>query len=516
MFHNQEAVQTRVSTAFLFFDNRYFKSVLFHTFVCRKRVLYFSCSDGFKATDSNESLHIDKEKNFEMKIRRLQIRKYKIFDKIEFDFTDGSGATLDNIIIAGINGSGKTTLMSLLVKLFSDPNNQSAILPLAVYLNNYRYSHSFECEWLSLELDFNADERAAIAPRLQELTQNAMLDGQLSALIEQFSGNTPVLFQYERNAEQDTVLRNDFVLLHAISSYLKQKANIKVCFFPAETKLFSRNERRENERDSMQDSQKRIEASDSGMVRIIDLGEHKNYVEQYILQTINEQIYKHRDIPSGQIIKQETDRINALLEGLNFQTKLVDVTATAPVFENFGKVQIPINRLSSGEKQVFYRVVYLNSLNIQNSIIMVDEPELSLHPTWQTAINKLYTGLGNNNQVILATHSPQVISSTNPTNLFVLYTNAETFEVEVANMAKSGKYTKGVEPNRILKEIMGSPLRDYETQREIDEIAEQLTERYADPDFQERILNLTEQLGSQDPFVIRVNHQLLLLQRKKG
>ena len=45
-----------------------------------------------------------------MKIRKLKIKNYKIFDDVEFDFTDQDGKTLDTVVLAGVNGCGKTTL----------------------------------------------------------------------------------------------------------------------------------------------------------------------------------------------------------------------------------------------------------------------------------------------------------------------------------------------------------------------------------------------------------------------
>ena len=48
-----------------------------------------------------------------MKIRKLKIKNYKVFDDVEFDFTDKDGNTLDTDVLAGVNGSGKTTVLEL-------------------------------------------------------------------------------------------------------------------------------------------------------------------------------------------------------------------------------------------------------------------------------------------------------------------------------------------------------------------------------------------------------------------
>ncbi|RKZ54377.1 MAG: hypothetical protein DRR00_01325 [Candidatus Parabeggiatoa sp. nov. 3] len=49
-----------------------------------------------------------------MKIRKIQIKNYKMFNDVTLDFTDSNGETLETIVIAGLNGAGKTSLLQLL------------------------------------------------------------------------------------------------------------------------------------------------------------------------------------------------------------------------------------------------------------------------------------------------------------------------------------------------------------------------------------------------------------------
>jgi predicted ATPase len=74
-----------------------------------------------------------------------------------------------------------------------------------------------------------------------------------------------------------------------------------------------------------------------------------------------------------------------------------------------------INKLSSGEKQIVYRIGYLlKNLKVLNSgIILIDEPELSLHPKWQikflSFIKDIFNGVSL--QFIIVTHSPFILQS---------------------------------------------------------------------------------------------------------
>jgi len=84
-------------------------------------------------------------------------------------------------------------------------------------------------------------------------------------------------------------------------------------------------------------------------------------------------------------------------------------------FDKAGK-KIPIDRLSTGEKQIVFRGIYLlrNNSKLDGAAIMVDEPELSMHPTWQKSILKFYKQLFTTNgnqtvQLFVATHSEYVV-----------------------------------------------------------------------------------------------------------
>jgi len=64
-------------------------------------------------------------------------------------------------------------------------------------------------------------------------------------------------------------------------------------------------------------------------------------------------------------------------------------------------------------------------MDLKDSVILIDEPELSLHPNWQNHILRVYKNIANqgNNQLIVATHSPQIISSTPNQSLRILIKN---------------------------------------------------------------------------------------------
>lgn len=72
-----------------------------------------------------------------------------------------------------------------------------------------------------------------------------------------------------------------------------------------------------------------------------------------------------------------------------------------------GDESIPISSLSSGEKQLLQML--LETLAVEKSTIMIDEPELSLHPDWQNGLVKSMRRVNPAAQFLLATHSPELM-----------------------------------------------------------------------------------------------------------
>lgn len=71
---------------------------------------------------------------------------------------------------------------------------------------------------------------------------------------------------------------------------------------------------------------------------------------------------------------------------------------------------LPFELLSSGEKQlvIFFTEILLNYN--KTTTFIADEPELSLHIDWQRKLIDSIITLNKNSQIIIATHSPEIVS----------------------------------------------------------------------------------------------------------
>lgn len=74
-------------------------------------------------------------------------------------------------------------------------------------------------------------------------------------------------------------------------------------------------------------------------------------------------------------------------------------------------MSLPIHKLSSGEKQILIMFFALLFHAEPGSIVILDEPEISLHVSWQQKLGRYFSDICRvrDIQMIVATHSPQVI-----------------------------------------------------------------------------------------------------------
>ncbi|MGE4255176.1 MAG: AAA family ATPase [Xanthobacteraceae bacterium] len=71
-----------------------------------------------------------------------------------------------------------------------------------------------------------------------------------------------------------------------------------------------------------------------------------------------------------------------------------------------------VGAASSGERELLTYLFAIFALNVRDALIVVDEPELHLHPKWQKSLLQLFVRLAKStgNQFLLATHSPTFVS----------------------------------------------------------------------------------------------------------
>ncbi len=178
--------------------------------------------------------------------------------------------------------------------------------------------------------------------------------------------------------------------------------------------------------------------------------------------------------------------------------------------------RLKIQQLSDGEKMLLVLVLDIaRRMAIFNpfantpeealqgkGIILIDEIDSHLHPSWQRAVLPALTATFPNCQFIVTTHSPQVISSVPSESIFVLDGGSVTHNLG---------YTYGRESNSILRELMGVSERIPKIQEKIDECFNLIDdEKFAEA--KEKLKSLKDVLGDTDPDIIYLSTTIAMFE----
>ena len=245
-------------------------------------------------------------------------------------------------------------------------------------------------------------------------------------------------------------------------------------------------------------------------------------IPDYIRSKIMNKVTEGIDKSSQQIMEEVFSEINEIFQVLdeNIDIKLVGMSKASsleeilPIFKNSSGDTFDINSLSSGEKQLFLRTLAIKTMEPQNSIILIDEPELSLHPRWQQRIVDVYRKIGKNNQIIIATHSPHILGSVRKENIMLLDKDDEGQIVVRTGDELYDSYGQPTE--RILEDIMGlKTTRNQEIFDKLKKIREIVNEnKYETDEFKKDYTELKNLLGTTDEDIMLIDMEIQI--RKKG
>ena len=126
------------------------------------------------------------------------------------------------------------------------------------------------------------------------------------------------------------------------------------------------------------------------------------------------------DIHCEQLMDRFTKAFSLMFDNLKY-SKIENVANHKEIYFTKNGKEIPIEKLSSGEKQIIYRGCFLlkNVKSLSNSFVFIDEPEISMHPSWQLKIMDYYKQIFTDEsgeqvaQIFVVTHSPFIIHNQN-------------------------------------------------------------------------------------------------------
>ncbi|MGB1205259.1 MAG: AAA family ATPase [Chitinophagales bacterium] len=216
-----------------------------------------------------------------------------------------------------------------------------------------------------------------------------------------------------------------------------------------------------------------------------------------IIDFIDFLIYE-KDVRSSEAYAVLQTKINEILANLQLDIAFSGLDKKKEIyFKNAHSNRIKLQDLSSGEKAIITKVLPLYLADVKDSLILIDEPEDSLHPNWQNEIVGLYRKVAerNNNQFIIATHSPHIVGAVRQECVKILKK-----EEDVIKVIDSSTKSYGKRIDEVLLEIFGlKALRTPVVEQKIDALSEMLNENnFENENFENLLKELEETLGRFD------------------
>lgn len=387
-----------------------------------------------------------------MRLKRIKFNGHPNLGDLDLDFCDEYGNALNTIVLIGANGSGKTTILKNIFEMFN----------LTTAYNNSKNSVFSEVF-------------------LQEHVN--------------YLNNDKILY--------DALIKKG--VYHIENTDKVAEINSKVVYMPTEINFSQLN--------SVNNTFKKTE----NFLNVIDQ-KMTSDIPSLIATKINTEIYKNRDLTIGQVIDKVCMDINNIFKILDLQVTLVGLSAdetSQPIFKNHLGQEFDINDLSSGEKQLFLRALALKFLKVKDSIILIDEPEISLHPVWQSKIIQVYEQIGENNQIIIATHSPHVLSNIKAKQLRMINRGKDGV-VAVSGNEKDETYGHTVES--ILVTTMGlDEVRNTDVTAKINQLRQMVQDGQFECDnFKQELKVLKEFLGEHDSDLMLIELEVRRQKMKKS
>lgn len=320
-----------------------------------------------------------------MKIRKVKWQNHPVLGNLELDFTRPDGTTYNNILLIGENGSGKTSVMETIGTFLNiGPFDDFEYLEFEANGSVYRALHR--------------DTRQANPTffRLQ-----SMPDGEIRAINTDKNNSSSRIA-----ASPDDPRGYGCAISKARANYKTDKIK-----HPATSKLDGNK--------YSDDSDDNFTSLKQMFVDIVAQDEHDYTIineGKIPADTITVEDFRLKYSKQYRFIRAFDDFFAD--RGLKY-SEVNNVGGIKEILFEKGTNRIPIDDLSTGEKQIVYRGMFLlQNLNVlSETVVFVDEPELSMHPRWQKKILPFYENLFKDGtgrrtaQIFFASHSNFVVES---------------------------------------------------------------------------------------------------------
>ena len=339
-----------------------------------------------------------------MKVQSLQLKYFKKFRSSPvFDFTDPeTGLARDIIVLIGMNGAGKTSLLQAIASTLGTATGrlkEPSDLEWAGF--NYELLGSnwrrFEPE-VTIKVQFSSGELQAVRDfqqKLQEMGRDLQPPAEKHIVNLKWrngrvqADSAAELFQFKGREYAKQLLRTEgfqvFERVGTILWYTEQRTSTSLTTEDPDRKLEITQDLLRDRRSSWRQFHQNVE---TGKIPHLRPGQKDLYAE---IERAYKAVFPESSM-IGPVLRENVD----------------DILSEPWFYLSDGKNQYEISEMSGGERAIFPMLMDFASWNIHNSVILIDELELHLHPPMQQALLRALPKLGTNNQFIITTHSDYV------------------------------------------------------------------------------------------------------------
>lgn len=344
-----------------------------------------------------------------MRIKSLELVNDPKIKNLKLDFTVDN-VVQDTIIFAGNNGCGKTTILDNIYSLInhnivSNSERESGLIKSIIILNNE------EIEIIKNNI-LNSDRKGANENNCLSLLEKT---NEFEYIVD-FSDERGTYGRYKFFAITDSGKReiDSYSIMHKgklekLMSTFYSTANINYNLNPV---------------NSITTIDLDLDKNNIKTENNIGTDVKQTFVDIYNLDAQDFQKWASENIGNKIDESKMFVRINRfsnafsyMFSNLKFDRIINSNDHKDVLFRNNKGDEIRIDDLSTGEKQIVIRGGYMLKYqkSIQSNFILIDEPELSLHPEWQKKILQFYKRLFTDEngsqtaQIFVATHSPFIV-----------------------------------------------------------------------------------------------------------
>lgn len=388
-----------------------------------------------KATQYANNL-IEQLEGISFNLNLIKLTNFRSIKSIKFDFPSNQKCKLT--VFVGINGSGKTTFLDAIAK------SLSWLIVRTVNQKNSGKGHVLSTS--------DIKESAPYASVILELSINKYTK-YVMELSKPRDGDT---------RKNDVIEIGQLAELYKFASKNNPDFNLPIlAYYSVERSLDIKKKDRDALLNSSGENLDKLDGYSKSLSEIVDFQSFMNWFK-FCEET--------ESFHEGEIKEKASFTIQKTKEAIfAFMPEITSIWIQRPpkaldmlVIKN--NITLSVLQLSQGEKSLFAlvadivrRLILLNP-SLENplhgeGVILIDEIDLHLHPDWQQKVVPALLRTFPNVHFILSTHSPQVLSTVESDNIYIL---------EDGEIYNAPKGTKGAEASRILKRVLGVDVRPPE------------------------------------------------------